>query len=63
MTAAFDPTDAATYNNSTSLTVFDSLGGEHLAQMFFTKTTTPNLWNSHLRVNGDNAQTLTTRSL
>jgi flagellar hook protein FlgE len=34
---AFDPTDASTYNNSTSLTLFDSLGSPHLNTMYFRK--------------------------
>ena len=59
----FDPVDATTYNNSTSLTVFDSLGGEHLSQMFFRKTATPNQWDTHLRVDADNTQTLATQTL
>ena len=36
--AAFDPTDPNSFNNSTSVTVFDSLGQQHLAAMFFRKT-------------------------
>jgi len=56
---AFDPTDATTYNSSASLTVYDSLGGEHTATMFFVKSATANQWGSHLRIDGDNAQTTT----
>ena len=33
----FDPTNASTYNNSTSLTLFDSLGAPHLSTMYFRK--------------------------
>ena len=36
--AAFDPTDPTTYNNSTSVSVFDSLGNSHTLQTFFVKT-------------------------
>ena len=42
--AAFDPTDASTYNNSTSVTVYDSLGAEHLSTLYFRKTGVPNQW-------------------
>ena len=49
---AFDPTDATTYNNSTSLTVYDTLGSSHLATMYFRKTGTPNQWESYLYVDG-----------
>ncbi len=61
-TAPFDPANAATYNNSTSLTIFDSLGQEHLARVYFVKTGA-NAWTSHLRVDGDNTQTLTAQPL
>lgn len=54
-TALFDPTDATSYNNSTSLTVFDSLGTPHLATMYFVKTATPNQWETRLYMDG-NAQ-------
>jgi len=49
---AFDPTVATTYNNSTSTTVFDSLGEQHLATLYFRKTAA-NTWESHLGI--DNA--------
>lgn len=57
VTAPFDPANPTTYNESTSLTVFDSLGEEHLATLFFVKTGA-NAWTSHLRVDNDNTQTL-----
>jgi flagellar hook protein FlgE len=37
-TAAFDPTDPDSYNFSTSVTVYDSLGEAHRVDVFFTKT-------------------------
>ncbi len=44
-TAAFDPTNTATYNNQTSTTVYDSLGTPHLLTTFFVKdSVTPNTW-------------------
>ena len=49
---AFDPTDATTYNNSTSLTVYDSLGTAHLSTMYFRKTGIPNQWESYMYVDG-----------
>jgi flagellar hook protein FlgE len=48
----FDPADASTYNNSTSLTVYDTLGSPHLATMYFRKTGIPNQWETHLYVDG-----------
>ncbi|MCH9672597.1 MAG: flagellar hook protein FlgE, partial [Gammaproteobacteria bacterium] len=53
---AFDPAVPNSYNNVTSTTVFDSLGEEHLAAIYFRKTAA-NTWESHVRIDGDNAQT------
>ena len=36
----FDATDDATYNHSTSVTIYDSLGESHTATMYFRRTTT-----------------------
>ena len=36
--ADFDPADPSTYNHSTSLSVYDSLGNSHVLQSFFVKT-------------------------
>jgi flagellar hook protein FlgE len=49
---AFDPTNPATYNQSTSTTVFDSLGNSFPATFFFSQTATPGLWNVNMTVNG-----------
>lgn len=49
---AFDPTNPATYNESTSTTVYDSLGNSYPATFFFTQTATPGLWNVNMTVNG-----------
>jgi flagellar hook protein FlgE len=49
---AFNPTNPATYNQSTSTTVFDSLGNSYPATFFFTQTATPGLWNVNMTVNG-----------
>ena len=50
--APFDPTNSATYNQSTSTTVFDSLGNSYPATFFFSQTATPGVWNVNLTVNG-----------
>jgi flagellar hook protein FlgE len=52
---AFDPTNPATFNNSTSATVYDSLGGSHVAALYFAKSGT-NTWNAYLTVDGVNTQ-------
>jgi len=49
--AAFNPTDASSYNNSTSLTIFDSLGSPHLNTMYFRKTA-DNIWDVFQYVDG-----------
>lgn len=52
---AFDPTNSATFNNSTSMTVYDSLGSSHVASVYFAKTA-GNTWNAYLTVDGVNTQ-------
>ncbi|MCC6301909.1 MAG: flagellar hook protein FlgE [Gammaproteobacteria bacterium] len=49
----FDPTDAATFNNSTTMTVYDSLGSAHLATVYYRKTDIPNQWESYVFVDGN----------
>jgi len=49
----FDAANAGTYNSSTSLTIFDSLGSPHLATTYYRKTAVPNQWESYLFVDGN----------
>jgi flagellar hook protein FlgE len=59
--APFDPTNAATYNQSTSTAVYDSLGNQYPATFYFTATAVPNQWSVNMTVNGTQvgaAQTL-----
>jgi flagellar hook protein FlgE len=51
VTALFDPADPTSYNNATSLTVYDSLGAAHTATLYFSKTSSNN-WESRLYVDG-----------
>jgi flagellar hook protein FlgE len=48
---AFNPTDATSYNNSTTATVYDSLGAAHTATVYFSETSANN-WNANLTVDG-----------
>lgn len=48
----FDPADATSYNNATSLSLYDSLGAAHTGTLYFTKTATPNQWTAQLYVDG-----------
>lgn len=68
--ADFSATDSESYNNSTTATVYDSLGAAHTATVYFTQAGTSNKWNAYLTVDGQNvpattpptAQTLTYNS-
>jgi flagellar hook protein FlgE len=60
--APFDPNDPNTFNQATSLTLFDSLGAAHTGTMYFSKTATANQWEARLYIDGTavgTAQTLT----
>jgi flagellar hook protein FlgE len=48
----FAATDAESYNNSTTATVYDSLGAAHTATVYFAKTAVANQWNAYLTVDG-----------
>jgi flagellar hook protein FlgE len=52
---AFDPTVPASYNQSTSTTVYDSLGQAHTATLYFsqgTTTATTSTWNVNMAIDG-----------
>jgi flagellar hook protein FlgE len=51
-TSAFNSTDPTTYNNSTALTVFDSLGNAHTLQSFFVKTSATGNWDVYNSMDG-----------
>ena len=49
----FDPVnDPASYNHSTSIVTYDSLGNDHTTTMYFRKTG-PNAWTSYVYVDGN----------
>ena len=50
--ATFDPTDPGSYNNSTSGTVYDTLGNAHVFTQYFVKTATAGQWAMHAAVDG-----------
>ena len=50
--AVFDPTNASSYNHSTAVTIYDSLGATHTATAYFVKTATPNQWQSRYYIDG-----------
>lgn len=49
---AFNVTDATTYNFSTGMTAYDSLGAQHQLRMYFVKTATANTWNLYSQIDG-----------
>ena len=51
-TAPFDPNDPNTFNQATSLTLFDSLGAAHTGTLYFTKTATANQWTAQMYIDG-----------
>ncbi len=59
---AFDPNDASTFNNSTSTTIYDSLGNPLAANIYYVKTATPTVadpvhkWTAHVLVGGTELQ-------
>jgi flagellar hook protein FlgE len=50
--ATFDPNDPNSFNQATSLTLFDSLGATHTGTMYFVKTATANQWTTQLAIDG-----------
>jgi flagellar hook protein FlgE len=54
ITPAFDPADPTSYNNATSVTIYDSLGAAHTASAYFVKTAT-NAWDMHVYIDGNPA--------
>jgi len=53
----FDPTQASTFSQSTSLTVFDSLGESHVVTAYYIKTA-PNAWGAYYNTTDDTGATL-----
>jgi flagellar hook protein FlgE len=50
--APFDPNDANTFNHSTSVTVYDSLGVAHVQTFYYVKTANPNEWSLNTYIDG-----------
>ena len=49
----FDPNDPDSYNHSTAMTVYDSLGSPHTATFYFTKKSQSNEWEQRMYVDGN----------
>lgn len=50
--ATFNLADPTSYNNTTSGTVYDSLGNAHILSYYFVKTATSGQWNMYASVDG-----------
>ena len=60
--ATFDPTDSQSFNQTTSMTVYDSLGASHTMTTYFVKQSAANTWDSYTYIDGNavgGANTLT----
>ena len=51
--APFDPLDPLSYNRTTAVKVYDSLGATHSQSLYFVKTANPNEWQVHTYVDGN----------
>lgn len=56
----FNANDPASYTQTTSLTIYDSLGTPHTQSMYFVKTANPNEWAVHTRIDGNDVGTAAT---
>ena len=52
LSVPFDPDTPSSFNHSTSLTLYDSLGVEHLSTIYFVKGEQPNTWEVYTTVDG-----------
>lgn len=48
----FDASDPGSFNHTTSVTVYDSLGAAHTATVYFAKDAAVNTWNTHVQIDG-----------
>lgn len=49
----FDPADPSSFNHTTSVTVYDSLGAAHNATVYFSKDAAVNTWNTQVEIEGN----------
>jgi flagellar hook protein FlgE len=58
-TTTFSPSDPTSYTDTTSMTVYDSLGAAHTASLYFIKGANPNQWSVATYVDGNEVGTPT----
>jgi len=49
----FDSSDPSSFNHTTSVTVYDSLGAAHTATVYFIKDAAANTWNTQVEIEGN----------
>ena len=49
----FDAADPSSFNHTTSVTLYDSLGAAHTATVYFIKDADPNTWNTQIEIAGN----------
>ncbi|MGZ5029463.1 MAG: flagellar hook-basal body complex protein, partial [Methylobacter sp.] len=50
--SVFSPTDPLSYNNTTSITTYDTQGNAHIASTYYVKTPVANAWDAYLFLDG-----------
>ncbi len=50
--ALFNPQDPLSYNNTTSVTTYDTQGNAHIASTYYVKTPVANVWDAYLFLDG-----------
>ena len=48
----FDPSDPSSFNHTTSVTIYDSLGAAHTETVYFIKDAAVNTWNTQVEIDG-----------
>ena len=48
----FDPADPSSFNHTTSVTIYDSLGAGHTQTVYFIKDAVANVWNTQVQIDG-----------
>lgn len=51
-TTPFDAADPTSYNHTTSVTIYDSLGAAHTANFYYVRTATANEWQMYAQIDG-----------
>ncbi|MGQ0699763.1 MAG: flagellar hook protein FlgE [Panacagrimonas sp.] len=56
-TGTFSASDPTSYSQTTAVTIYDSLGASHSANLFFVKTANAGEWNLHTQIDGSDVGT------